>query len=141
MLLLPGASRDVGVGATCSRRRGAASAAQPPQSGIRTRPLTTLEPVDRTRTGWLFVAAQVVLLVALVLVPTGTDAQKAADRIAAAMRENTCLRDVKIQKVVQHNAEKQKYIMEMDLRCEDKKDPKKNATTPAGAASAKKEEE
>jgi protein-S-isoprenylcysteine O-methyltransferase Ste14 len=28
--------------------------------------------VDRTRTGWLFVAAQVVLLVALVLVPTGS---------------------------------------------------------------------
>ena len=28
--------------------------------------------MDRTRTGWLFVAAQVVLLVALVLVPTGT---------------------------------------------------------------------
>ncbi len=75
------------------------------------------------------------------LVPTGTDAQKAADRIAAAMRENTCLRDVKIQKVVQHNAEKQKYIMEMDLRCEDKKDAKKKTTAAAGAASAKKEEE
>ncbi len=28
--------------------------------------------MDRTRTGWLFVGAQVVLLVALVLVPTGT---------------------------------------------------------------------
>lgn len=76
------------------------------------------------------------------LVPTGTDAQKAADRIAAGMRENTCLRDVKIQKVVQHNAEKQKYIMEMDLRCEEKKDAKKKTSGAAApAASAKKEEE
>ena len=29
-------------------------------------------PTDRARTGWLFVAAQVVLLVALVALPTGT---------------------------------------------------------------------
>jgi general secretion pathway protein L len=71
------------------------------------------------------------------LVPTGTDAQKAADRIAAAMRENPCLRDVKVQKTTQHSSEKQKYILEMDLRCEDKKDPKKkpaSGTTPAASA-------
>jgi len=73
------------------------------------------------------------------LVPTGTDAQKAADRIAAAMRENPCFRDVKIQKVVQHNTEKQKYILEMDLRCADK-DPKKKTTTGAAPATSAKEE-
>jgi general secretion pathway protein L len=73
------------------------------------------------------------------LVPTGTDAQKAADRIAAGMRENTCLRDVKVQKTTQHSAEKQKYILEMDLRCEEKKDPKKK-TAAAPAASAKEAE-
>lgn len=43
------------------------------RAGSERRPPTILEPVDRTRAGWLFVAAQVVLLVALVLVPTGTD--------------------------------------------------------------------
>ncbi len=70
------------------------------------------------------------------LVPTGTDAQKAADRIAAAMREHPCLRDVKVQKTTQHNPEKQKYILEMDLRCEDKKEKKK-----PGAAAEPKEGE
>lgn len=66
------------------------------------------------------------------LLPSGTDAQATADTIAAAMRTNPCLRDVKVSKVTQSGPEKQKYILEMDLRCEDKK--KSTATTAKTAA-------
>jgi hypothetical protein len=41
------------------------------------------------------------------------------------------MRDVKVQKTVQFGPEKQKYILELDLRCEDKptaKDKKKPET-------------
>ncbi len=62
------------------------------------------------------------------ILPTGTDAQATADTIAAAMRTNPCLRDVKVSKVTQSGPEKQKYILEMDLRCEEKK---KKASEPA----------
>ncbi len=59
------------------------------------------------------------------LVPVGGNAQETADNIATAMKQNTCFRDVKVQRTTQAGPEKQKYILEMDLRCEDKKDPKK----------------
>ncbi len=55
------------------------------------------------------------------LVPDGTDAQATADRIASSFKQNPCMRDVKVSKVTQFGAEKQKYILEMDVRCEDKK--------------------
>ncbi|MFO0554888.1 MAG: pilus assembly protein PilM [Polyangiaceae bacterium] len=55
------------------------------------------------------------------LVPDGIDAQATADNIAAIMRENPCMKDVKVSKVTQALGEKQKYILELDLRCEDKK--------------------
>lgn len=57
------------------------------------------------------------------LVPDGSDAQKTAEGIAADMKTNPCLRDVKVVKVTQAPGEKQKYVLEMDLRCEDKKKP------------------
>lgn len=61
------------------------------------------------------------------LVPDGTDAQKTAEAIAAGMKENPCFKDVKVSKVTQASDEKQKYILELDVRCEEKKKP----TTPA----------
>ena len=64
------------------------------------------------------------------LVPAGTDAQTTADTIAASMRLNPCLRDVKVSKVTQ-SGEKQKYILEMDLRCEEKKKSSSSTTKPA----------
>jgi len=54
-------------------------------------------------------------------VPKETDAQATADKIAEGMRKNPCLKDVKIQKVQQYGTDKQKYIMELDTRCRDKK--------------------
>jgi general secretion pathway protein L len=59
------------------------------------------------------------------LLPTGGNAQETTDIIATAMKENPCFRDVKVQRTTQFSAEKQKYILELDLRCEDKKDAKK----------------
>jgi len=55
------------------------------------------------------------------LVPDGTDAQKTAETIADGMKQHPCLKNVKVAKVTQAGAEKQKYILEMDLQCEDKK--------------------
>jgi general secretion pathway protein L len=63
------------------------------------------------------------------VVPKETDAQKTAETIADGMRKHACLKDVKIQKVQQFGTDKQKYIMEMDVRCGErkKKDDKKKA--------------
>lgn len=55
------------------------------------------------------------------LVPDGTDAQKTAETIADGMKQHPCLKNVKIARVTQAGPEKQKYILEMDLQCEDKK--------------------
>lgn len=55
------------------------------------------------------------------LLPDGIDAQKTAEQIADGLKENPCFRDVKVLKVTQAAAEKQKYVLELDLRCEDKK--------------------
>lgn len=62
------------------------------------------------------------------VVPSGTDAQGTADKIATSLRENPCFRDVKVQKTVQFGQDKQKYILELDLRCEDKAAAKKKPT-------------
>lgn len=75
------------------------------------------------------------------VVPKEADAQKTAETIAEGMRKHACLRDVKIQKVQQFGTDKQKYIMEMDVRCGERKkktDPKKAGaagTTTTGAKS------
>jgi general secretion pathway protein L len=69
------------------------------------------------------------------ILPSGTDAQATADTVAMTMKTHPCLRDVKVIKVTQSGPEKQKYILEMDLRCEDKK--KKPAS---GGGDAKKDE-
>lgn len=64
------------------------------------------------------------------VIPSGGDAQATVDKIAATMREHTCLRDVKVSKISQSGADKQKYILEMDLRCEDKKKKGTSTTEP-----------
>lgn len=64
-------------------------------------------------------------------VPTNKDAEGIADK----MKENKCFKDVKIPRTNQYGAEtKQKYVIEFDLKCEDKKPHK--AAEPAGSASA-----
>jgi general secretion pathway protein L len=72
------------------------------------------------------------------VVPTGTDAQATADGIAATLREFPCFRDVKVQKTTQFGAEKQKYILELDVRCEDKKDAKKKTEAKPAEKEAEK---
>jgi general secretion pathway protein L len=59
------------------------------------------------------------------VLPAGTDAQGTADRIATSLRAHPCFRDVKVQKTVQFGQDKQKYVLELDLRCEDKASAKK----------------
>lgn len=71
------------------------------------------------------------------LLPDGNDAQGTVDKIAAVMKENPCFRDVKVSKITQ-SGEKQKYILEMDLRCEEKK--KKSSGAGAGTAEPKETE-
>ena len=66
------------------------------------------------------------------LLPTGSDAQATVDKIAASFKLNPCMRDVKVSKVTQFGAEKQKYILELDVRCEEKK--KKTDSSKAEAA-------
>lgn len=74
-------------------------------------------------------------------VPKEADAQKIADTIAEGMRKNPCMRDVKIQKVQQFGTDKQKYIMELDVRCKDKKAPAKDDKGKKPAADAKSDGE
>lgn len=57
-------------------------------------------------------------------IPKTADAGATTDKIMAVLREHPCLKDVKIQKTVQLGEDKQKYILELDVRCEEKKDPK-----------------
>lgn len=55
------------------------------------------------------------------LVPDGTDAQKTAETIADGMKEHRCFKDAKVSKVTQASGEKQKYILELNIQCEEKK--------------------
>lgn len=57
-------------------------------------------------------------------VPIEQDAQKTAETIASAMRKHECLQNVKVAGTTQFNKERQKYTIEMDLRCEEKKQKK-----------------
>jgi general secretion pathway protein L len=56
-----------------------------------------------------------------------------AETIAKNMRENRCFKDVKIAKTSQFVEGKQKYQLELELKCEEKKKPKAGAE-PDGSA-------
>jgi len=76
-------------------------------------------------------------------VPSIPDAQAIADK----MKEYKCFKDVKISRTAQFTGNKQKYVLEFDVKCEDKKPAKKkpgstaepadSATTPAGKEEGK----
>ena len=61
------------------------------------------------------------------LVPTNRDAEHISDK----MKEHRCFRDVKIPRTTQFAEGKQKYVLEFELKCEDKK---KKADAPADSA-------
>ncbi|WP_437676205.1 type IV pilus biogenesis protein PilM [Sorangium sp. So ce131] len=65
------------------------------------------------------------------VVPSVSDAQL----IAEHMKEHRCFRDVKIARTSQFVEGKHKYVLELDLKCEDKK-KKKTGAEPADSASA-----
>ncbi|WP_437833517.1 type IV pilus biogenesis protein PilM [Sorangium sp. So ce1153] len=66
------------------------------------------------------------------VVPSVSDAQIIADH----MKEHRCFRDVKITRTSQFTEGKHKYVLELDLRCEDKKKKKTGAADAAESASA-----
>jgi len=67
-------------------------------------------------------------------VPSIPDAQAIADK----MKEHKCFKDVKISRTAQFTGNKQKYVLEFDVKCEEKKTKKKSPTAaePDGSASA-----
>jgi len=67
-------------------------------------------------------------------VPSIPDAQGIADK----MKEHKCFKDVKISRTAQYTGNKQKYVLEFDVKCEEKKPKKKTGTTaePADSAAA-----
>jgi general secretion pathway protein L len=73
-------------------------------------------------------------------VPTVGD----AENISKAMKDaNKCFKDVKIARTSQFTEGKQKYVLELDLKCEEKKKPADAAAagSASAAASAKPEKE
>lgn len=66
------------------------------------------------------------------LVPTNRD----AEHIAEKLKEHRCFRDVKIPRTTQYAEGKQKYVLEFDIKCEEKKkaSPVSSATPAAGSA-------
>jgi general secretion pathway protein L len=67
-------------------------------------------------------------------VPTIPDVQPIADKL----KEHKCFKDVKVPRTSQFGQGKQKYTLELEVRCDDKK--KKAKTTDAAPASSTKEE-
>ncbi|KYG08356.1 general secretion pathway protein GspL [Sorangium cellulosum] len=65
------------------------------------------------------------------VVPSVSDAQIIADH----MKEHRCFRDVKVGRTSQFTEGKHKYVLELDLKCEDKK-KKKTGADAADSASA-----
>ncbi|TKC99358.1 type IV pilus biogenesis protein PilM [Polyangium fumosum] len=61
-------------------------------------------------------------------VPSIPDAQAIADK----MKEHKCFKEVKISRTAQFSEGKQKYVLELDVKCDDKK--KKTTTKSSGAA-------
>ena len=73
-------------------------------------------------------------------VPSVADAQTVLEK----MKEHRCFKDPKISRTIQLSAEKQKYTLEFDLKCEKaKKKPEKTeaGASPSSTASAKPEKE
>jgi general secretion pathway protein L len=68
------------------------------------------------------------------LIPKDADAAATTDKIVNAMKQNPCFRDVKVQKTVQFGQDKQKYVLELDVRCEEKKDASKDKKKKDGDA-------
>jgi general secretion pathway protein L len=63
-------------------------------------------------------------------VPSIPDAQAIADK----MKEHKCFKDVKVTRTSQFTQDKQKYVLEFDLKCEDKKKATKGAKDTAAAS-------
>ncbi len=63
-------------------------------------------------------------------VPSIPDAQAIADK----MKEHKCFKDVKISRTAQFTEGKQKYVLEFDVKCDDKKKKTKPSGTTADAA-------
>jgi general secretion pathway protein L len=61
------------------------------------------------------------------IVPTNRDAEHISDK----MKEYRCFKDVKIPRTTQYAEGKQKYVLEFDIKCEDKK---KSGAAPADSA-------
>lgn len=70
------------------------------------------------------------------VVPSVADAQAIGEKL----KEHRCLRDVKVGRFSQFAEGKQKYVLEMDLRCEDKKKKKSGAEPDSSASAAEKQE-
>ncbi len=77
-------------------------------------------------------------------VPSVADAQSIAEK----MKEHRCFKDVKISRTIQFSAEKQKYTLEFELKCDKKKkvadkdkDKAEGAASPTATATAKPEKE
>ncbi|KYF79596.1 general secretion pathway protein GspL [Sorangium cellulosum] len=66
------------------------------------------------------------------VVPSVSDAQIIADH----MKEHRCFRDVKIARTSQFTEGRHKYVLELDLKCEDKKKKKPGAADAADSAAA-----
>jgi general secretion pathway protein L len=76
-------------------------------------------------------------------VPSIPDAQAIADKL----KEHKCFKDVKISRTAQFTGNKQKYVLEFEVKCEEKKPAKKktgstaepadSATTPVGKEEGK----
>lgn len=71
------------------------------------------------------------------VVPSVADAQAIGEKL----KEHRCLRDVKVGRFSQFAEGKQKYVLEMDLRCEDKKKKKSGAEPEGSAAPAAEKQE
>ena len=74
-------------------------------------------------------------------VPSVADAQNIAEK----MKEHRCFKDVKVSRTIQYSADKQKYTLELDVKCEkEKKKPKDKPEaeeSPSASATAKSEKE
>ncbi|KYF69370.1 type IV pilus biogenesis protein PilM [Sorangium cellulosum] len=66
------------------------------------------------------------------VVPSVSDAQIIADH----MKEHRCFRDVKIARTSQFTEGRHKYVLELDLKCEDKKKKKTGAADAVDSAAA-----
>ncbi len=67
-------------------------------------------------------------------IPKDADAAATTDKIINAMKTNPCFRDVKVQKTIQFGQDKQKYVLELDVRCEEKKTDAKDKKKKEGDA-------